>query len=190
MSTIKLKRPEKREKYDKYGSEIEYDLEDSPEEVRLRAMETGIILQGSDELTLRECIYKTRELQNEYRVELFKTSAEKAIPKNLCFFLVNNLIPIPIGKTEDDVFRSKISKLRKSNLLVLLQLLCNIHNSHYKKEIENTRKLRIKMKRSIKKYSSEEKRLLVQMGKSDGLKQKDVIEQTGFGRTTVQKYWK
>ena len=190
LSTLKLNRPDAQEKYDKYGSEIEYDLEDQPEEVRLKAMETGIILPESNELTLRECVYKIRELQKEYRIELYKTSAEKSIPKNLCFFLVNSLVPMPIGKTEDDVFRGKISKLRKSNLLLLLQLLCNIHNSHYKKEIETTQKLRIKMKRSIKKYSSEEKRLLVQMGKSDGLKQKDVIEQTGFGRTTVQKYWK
>ena len=189
LSVIKLKRPVPRERYDRFGQEIEYELEESPEGIRLTAMESGIVFPVSKEITLRDCKYKIWELEKLYRFEIYNTSAEKSILKNLCFFLLYDPMPVKDCKTDDEAFRYRISKLRKSNLLVLLQLFCNIHNQTYKTEIDNAQKIMNNMKRSIKEYSAEEKRFLVQAGKSYGLKQKEVIEQTGFGRTIVQKYW-
>jgi hypothetical protein len=185
-----LKRPSPPEKYDRLGQEIEYNLEDSPEEERPKTEDyTTTVEPFPEELTFRDCICKIRELRKEYRIECYKTSAKKSIPKNLCYFLLYYPQPIKECKTEDDKFRHRISKLRKCNLLLLIQIMCKINNDYYKTEIENTKKLKIRMKRPIKKYSAVDKEWLVQAGKSYGLKQKEVQAQTGFGRTTVQKYW-
>jgi hypothetical protein len=189
LSVPKLKKNAPREMYNMAGEVIEYGLEESPEEKRLKAMKSGNINLSDETLTLYDCIDKIRELRNQYRAEIYKTSAEKSIPMNLCYFLLYDPMPIKDCRTKDEAFRYRISKLRKSNLLILLQLFCNIHNQTYKTEIDNAQKIMNNMKRSIKEYSAEEKRFLVQAGKSYPLKQKEVIAQTGFGRTIVQKYW-
>lgn len=189
LAIPKLKKNAPREKYNKAGEVIEYDLEESPEEIRLKALKSGKINSSDKTLTLHDCINKIRELRKEYRIKSYKTSAEKSIPMNLCYFLLYDPIPVLNCRTKDEAFKHRISKLRKSNLLILLRLFCKIHNQTYKTEIDNAQKITNNMKRSIKEFSAEEKRFLVQAGKSYGLKQREVIAQTGFGRTIVQKYW-
>jgi len=189
LSIPKLKKDVPREKHNMAGEVIDYDSFESSEEKRLKAMKSGNINSSDETLTLHDCIDKIRELRNQYRIESYKTSAEKSIPMNLCYFLLYDPIPVINCRTKEEAFRYRISNLRKSNLLVLLRLFCNIHNQTYKTEIDNAQKITNNMKRSIKEFSAEEKRFLVQAGKSYGLKQKEVIEQTGFGRTIVQKYW-
>lgn len=190
LSVIKIKRSVPREKYNHRGEQIEYDLKESPEEIRFKAMQSGLVeTPVSQELTLRECVCEIRKLEKLIRMETYRTSALKSKPENLCFYLLYDLTPIRNCTTEGEAFKHRITSLRKSNLLVLLRLLCDIYNETYKTEIENAQKERNNMKRHKKEFSSEEKKFLVRAGKSYGMSQIDVIAQTGFGRTIVQKYW-
>ena len=189
LSTIKTKKPEEREKYNTRGELIEYKLQETPEEARIKEMQTGILIQANTELTLKDCIYKIRELRKLLRIEIYKTSAEKSIPKNLCTFLLFNPQPFDTTKTPDEILLETVSTLRKSNLLVLIRLLCNINNAIYKTEIETAQKLIIKMNRPLKKISATEKRDLIQLGKSEGMKQTEVAKSIPCSLETVKRGW-
>lgn len=190
LSTIKIKKPVEREKYNSRGELIEYDLQESPEEIRTKEMQTGILIQASTEPTLRDCIYMTRGLRKLIRIEIYKTSAEKSKPKNLCTFLLFNPLQFTTTtETPDEIFINRVRKLRKSNLLVLIRLLCSINNTVYKSEIETAQKLTIKMKRPIKKISASEKRDLIQLGKSEGMRQTEVAKQIPCSIRLVKDYW-
>src|ERR1035437_7294565 len=131
LSVPKLKKNAPREKYNMAGEIIDYDSLESPEEIRLKAMKSGTIISYGETLTLHDCIDKIRELRKQYRIESYKTSAEKSTPMNLCYYLLYDPMPIRDFRTKKEAFRHRISKLRKSNLLVLLSLFCNIHNQTY-----------------------------------------------------------
>jgi hypothetical protein len=187
----KLKKNAPREKYNMAGDVIEYGSLESAEGKRLKAMKSGNIDSPDETLTLHDCIDKIRELRNQYRIESYKTSAEKSIPMNLCYFLLYDPIPVINCRTKDEAFRYRISKLRKSNLLILLQLFRNIHNQTYKSEIEKAQKLIKSMSYKPKKdMPLTDKKELIKMGKVDGMSNPQISAQLNIPLRTVERYSK
>ena len=190
---IKLNRIPEREKYDKYGNEIEY----SPEENRRRDI--------SEEL--RENITRRTQIKNEITKENWRISKEKSKAPNLCYYVLYDEYrsleskkeirvvyhPITskvIGFEDNDRVNYRIQNLSKYYLIIMVGVICKINNEYFKDEIESNRKTLKKMNRQAKKISIPEKRELIQMCKAEGLTNEQISKQLGkgFGLRTVERY--
>lgn len=175
------------EKYDKYGNEIEREPEETPEEKRLLRMLTGE--QEPERITERECNIKIWELEKAISKEKYKIGAEFNEPANLCYYLLYDIIMPSHCKTDEEAFLFRLSKLRKSSLIILVKESIKIFNRHNKKQIDKTNATKKKMNRPKKSTTASDKKILVQMGKGDGMKQTEVAKQIPCDLSTVKRYW-
>ena len=192
---IGLKRMPEREKYDKYGNEIEYP----PEENRRQDINEE----------LKELINHHIQIRREITDEKWRMSEEKSKVPNLCYYILydeywrpgcNKTVRVvydPItfnvkGFEENDRVNYRIQHLSKHYLIIMVGVICNIINEYFKDDIETNRKTLKKMNRQTKKISIPEKRELIQMGKSEGLTNEQISKQLGkgFGLRTVERYSK
>jgi hypothetical protein len=192
---IKFNRMPEREKYDKYGNEIEYP----PEENRRRDI--------SEEL--RENITRRIQIKNEITKENWRISEEKSKAPNLCYYILYDEYrsldskkeirvvydPITsniIGFEDNERVNYRIQNLSKHYLTIMVGVICKINNEYFKDDIETNRKTLKKMNRQTKKISIPEKKELIQMGKSEGLTNEQISKQLGkgFGLRTVERYSK
>jgi hypothetical protein len=192
---IKFNRIPEREKYDKYGNQIEYP----PEENRYQDI--------SEELKVL-INYHVR-IRREITDEKWRISEEKSKVPNLCYYILydeyrrpgsNKSIrgicdPITFkvkGFEDNDSVNYRIQNLSKYYLIIMVGVICKIHNEYFKDDIETNRKTFKKMNRQTKKISIPEKRELIQMGKAEGLTNEQISKQLGkgFGLRTVERYSK
>lgn len=187
--------------YNDNGEQITSDRK-APEIERLKLLSRTEVGTGTDEPTDEEIeedwsnmtIKKYWQKYNYYskaeRKERYRTRREKAKPENLCFYMlyypVKPFEALPIEQN----FESHIFRLRKSNLLVLIRLFCQINNDQYKLEKDNTQKLKVKMYIPTKEITATEKRELIQLGKAEGMKQKEVANSIPCSIKTVKRNWK
>ena len=192
---IGFNRMPEREKYDKYGNEIEYP----PEENRSQDI--------SEEL--KEVITRRIQIKREITDEKWRISEEKSKVPNLCYYILydeyrrpdsNKAIkgicdPITFkvkGFEDNDRVNYRIQNLSKYYLTIMVGVICKINNEYFKDDIETNRKTLKKMNRQTKKISIPEKKELIQMGKSEGLTNEQISKQLGkgFGLRTVERYSK
>jgi hypothetical protein len=192
---IGFNRIPEREKYDKYGYEIEYQ----PEENRSQDI--------SDEL--KEVITHRIQIKREISDEKWRISEEKSKVPNLCYYILYDEYRRPdsnkavrvvydpinsnvIGFEENERVNYRIQNLSKHYLIIMVGVICNIINEYFKDDIETNRKTLKKMNRQTKKISIPEKRELIQMGKIEGLTNEQISKQLGkgFGLRTVERYSK
>jgi hypothetical protein len=167
-------------------------------------------------LTDQERNRQLLELTDQIGDEINLKNKEKRKPENLCYFLLYDVKPeiLPAyyerikveGYSEvrpeevklilienPEKLRERISDLSRSNLIQLIRIYCEAHNNFYSKEINEQRtanKMETTKNRQIKKVSATEKRDLIQMGKSDGMKQTEVAKSLGCSIETVKRGWK
>jgi hypothetical protein len=143
-----------------------------------------------DNLSIFKLNQKWSYYRKQERKEQYRTRVEASKPQNLCHYMLYtpfkpSEIPPPKQNFEDNIF-----KLRKSSLMILINLFCNIHNSHYKNEIDNTTKQsKIMSYNPTKKISTIEKRELIQIGKYVGMTQIEVAGSIPCNVKTVKRNW-
>src|ERR1035437_52360 len=169
---IKFNRMPEREKYDKYGNEIEYP----PEENRSQDI--------SEEL--KEVITRRIQIKREITDEKWRISEEKSKVPNLCYYILydeyrrpdsNKAIRVvydpitsnTIGFEDNERVNYRIQNLSKHLLKIMVGAICKINNEYFKDDIETNLKTFKKMNRKTNKMSIPEKRELIQMGKAEGL---------------------
>jgi hypothetical protein len=191
-STCLTKRPE-REKYDKCGNEIDYLSEDN------KHQDIG--------KEVRENATRRIHIKKEINYEKWRISEEKSEGPNLCYFIlydkslplgreattIINYDPVTsrvVGCEDNDRVNYRIQNLSKYYLKILVRVICNINNEYYKEEIEANSKALKKMNRKTNKMSIQDKKELIQMGKSEGLTNKEISKQLGkgFGLRTIERY--
>jgi hypothetical protein len=192
---IGFNRMPEREKYDKYGHEIEYPPE------------KNISQDISEEL--REIITRRIHIKNEITKENWRISKEKSKTPNLCYYILYDEYRRPdsnkavrvvydpitsnvIGFEDNDRVNYRIQNLSKHYLTIMVGVICKINNEYFKDDIETNRRTLKKMNRQTKKISIPEKRELIQMGKAEGLTNEQISKQLGkgFGLRTVERYSK
>jgi hypothetical protein len=135
-------------------------------------------------------------------------SAKKSKPENLCYYLLyEEVYKIKLGEDQflqcqegfelhlnedNDKIIKRIRGLSKCYLKILIGIICRINNEHYESEIAAANNLKKKMNRQTNKMSIQDKIELIQLGKSEGLTNKEISKQLGkgFGLRTVERYSK
>lgn len=168
-------------------------------------------------LTDQERHRKLLELLDQIGEEINIRNKEKRKPENLCFFLLydvektlsqryservksSGIWTEPTTDEYDITFteniegmKERILNLSRSNLIQLIRIYCNAHNDFYKDDISDERqinKANMNNERKKKKtVTADEKRELIQMGKSDGMKQTEVAKQIPCSLRLVKDYW-
>lgn len=190
---ISLRRVPEREKYDKYGNEIEYPWEGNRRK------------DISEEL--KEVINHRIQIKREITDEKWRISEEKSKVQNLCYYILYDEAIGPnsnstakvvydpitsnvIGFEDNDRVNYRIQHLSKHHLKIMVGVICKINNEYYKDDIETNRKTLKKMNRQTKKISIPEKRELILMGKAEGLTNEQISKQLGkgFKLRTVERY--
>jgi len=192
---ISLQRIPEREKYDKFGNEIEYP----PEEYRSQD-----IIEELKEITTNRI-----QIKREITLEKWRISNEKSKAPNLCYYILYDEYRSPESKKEirvvynpitsnvirfedNDRINYRIQHLSKHYRIIMVGVICKINNEYYKDDIETNRKTLKKMNRQTRKISIPEKKELIQMGKAEGLTNEQISNQLGkgFGLRTVERYSK
>ena len=195
LKDLSFNRMAKREKYDKDGNEIEYSQEENKRK------------DISEEL--REVITRRIQIKREINYEKWRISEEKSKIPNLCYYILYDDSVHPnrqaavkivydpitfnfIGIEDNDRINYRIQHLSKHHLKILVGFICKFNNEYHKDDIETSRKTLKKMNRKTNKISIQDKIGLIQMGKSEGLTNKEISRQLGkgFGLRTVERYSK
>lgn len=192
---IGFNRMPEREKYDKYGNEIEYPREEN----------------GRQDISeeLKELINHRIQIRREITDEKWRISEDKSKVPNLCYYILYDEYRRPdsnkavrvvydpftsniIGFEDNERVNYRIQNLSKHYLTIMVGIICKINNEYFKDDIETNRKTLRKMNRQIKKISIPEKREIIQMGKAEGLTNEQISKQLGkgFGLRTVERYSK
>jgi hypothetical protein len=180
---IRKQQPE-RDKYNWKGEEIENEplpgwMPPTREEYS----------EALDEL----CIIndQIKELQKEVDEELHRTSNLKKIPENFCYHLFE------LGDTLEapgELVIKRVWSMSRYYLEKLAAMICGFYNELNVMEIEETRrqqkaKTDAEMYIQRKRYTTEETKELIQIGKADGMRQTEIAEELKIGLRTVQRYW-
>jgi hypothetical protein len=200
--------PSDKEKYDENGNEIIYPTEESMDQSLVQVCTNGFILKYQPTHSLKDCINRKIELQKLITDEKRILSEKKSLPQNLCYYLlydeVYKLNPgseqfpqreedFELHLVEDnDKIIKRVRGLGKYYLKIMIGIICKINNEHYESEIAAANNLRKKMNRQTNKMSIQDKIELIQLGKSEGLTNKEISKLLGkgFGLRTVERYSK
>jgi len=90
--------------------------------------------------------------------------------------------------------KDRIKRMSSYYLEKLITLICGFYNELNAMDIEETRREQKAQKESDmythrKRYTTEETKELIQIGKADGMKQTEIAEQLGCCLRTVKSYW-
>ena len=197
-----------KEKYDENGDEIIYPTEESMDQSLVQVCTNGFILTYQPTHSLKDCINRKIELRKSITDEKRILSEKKSMPQNLCYYLlydeVYKLNPgseqfpqreedFELHLVEDnDKIIKRVRGLSKYNLKIMIGIICKINNEHYESDITVANNLKKKMNRQSNKMSIQDKIELIQLGKSEGLTNKEISKQLGkgFGLRTVERYSK
>ncbi len=197
-----------KEKYDENGDEIIYPLKESIDQSLVQVFINDVILTYQPTHSLKDCLNRKIELRKLITVEKRIFSEKKSMPQNLCYYLLydevyklkpgavaysNNPEDYAIHPIEDnDKIIKRIRGLSKSNLKIMIGIICKINNEHYEADIAAANNLKKKMNRQTNKMSIQDKIELIHLGKSEGLTNKEISKQLGkgFGLRTVERYSK
>jgi hypothetical protein len=197
--------PQKEKHHNNSCEEITSQSQDQPS---AQVYINGFIFRYQPTYCLKDCIDRKIELQKLITEETRTISAKKSLPQNLCYYLlydeVNKLKPgakayssnpedYMINKFEDnDKIKKRIRSLNKSNLKIMIGIICRINNEYYEHDINEANTFRKKMNRKRNKMSIQDKIELIQLGKSEGLTNEQISNQLGkgFALRTVERYSK
>ena len=197
-----------KEKYYENRDEIIYPVKESMDQSLVQVFTNGMILTYQPAHSLKDCINRKIELQKLIAKEKRILSEKKSMPQNLCYYimydLVNELKPgaeaysnhpedYILRKVENnDKILKRIRGLSKHNLKIMIGIICKINNELYKSEIDAENVLTKKMNRQNNKLSIQDKIDLIQMGKDEGLTNKEISKLLGkgFGLRTIERYSK
>jgi len=197
-----------KEKYDENGDEIIYPLKESMDQSLVQVCTNGILITYQPTHSLKDCINRKIELRKLITVEKRILSEKKSMPQNLCYYLLyDEVIKLKSGAKacsdnpedyvlhqieDNDKIIKRIRGLSKYNLKIMIGIICKINNEHYESDIAAANNLKKKMNRQSNKMSIQDKIELIQLGKSEGLTNKEISKQLGkgFGLRTVERYTK
>ena len=197
-----------KEKYDENGDEIIYPTEESMDQSLVQVCTNGFILTYQPTHSLKDCINRKIELRKLITAEKRILSEKKSMPQNLCYYLlyieVYKLNPgseqfpqreenfeLHLVEVNDKIIK-RIRGLSKYNLKIMIGIICKINNEYCEADIAAANNLKKKMNRQTNKMSIQDKIELIQLGKSQGLTNKEISKQLGkgFGLRTVERYSK
>jgi hypothetical protein len=198
----------RKEKYDENGDEIIYPLKESMDQSLVQVITNGSLITYRPTHSLKDCINRKIELRKLITDEKRILSEKKSMPQNLCYYLLydevyklksgaeaysNNPEDYALLLIEDnDKIIKRIRGLSKYYLKILIGIICRINNEHFESEISAANNLKKKMNRQTNKMSLQDKIELIQLGKSEGLTNKEISKLLGkgFGLRTVERYSK
>jgi hypothetical protein len=149
--------------------------------------------QTLEELT--EVDEQIKKLQKEYDNEMHRLSNLKKIPENFCYSIFAE--GDTLEASEERVQR-RVWNMSRYYLEMLVTMICRFYNELYRLDIEEMRRIQEKEQDSKRKsdmyapkkrYTTEEMRELIQIGKADGMKQTEVASQLDCGIATVKRHW-
>ncbi len=199
-----------KEKYDENGNEIIYPLKESKDQSLIQVWTNGILITYQPTHSLKDCINRKIELRKLITVEKRILSEKKSMPQNLCYYLLydevyklkegakansDNPEDYALHLIEDnDKIIKRIRGLSKYYLKILIGIICRINNEYFETEIavENILKKKMNRNRNRNKLSIQDKIELIQLGKSEGLTNREISKQLGkgFGLRTIERYSK
>ena len=172
--------------------------------------------------TANEIIITAFEIAREKRIELerkveaegWRCSAEKSEHKNLCYFLLYDMIIVmrpdvlefaeaeghiinPNSPEDTQTIKSedsrrvvyRIQHLSKHNQKVLIQIICKIYNKENEGDLITDVKLQYNIGRRKKKLTKAEKEAKIIELQADNYSQSQVVKETGFSLKTVKRAW-
>ena len=183
MNIIRKPQPE-RDKYNWKGEEIE--LEPLPEWMPPTREEYHKAVEQ-----LVEINEQIKETQKEVDKELRRTTDLKKIPENFCYHLFEEGDTL---EADQERVNSRVWSMSRYYLEKLAAMICSYYNELNAMDIEETRrkenvKKTLDMYTHRKRYTTEEMRELIQIGKTEGMKQREVAGQLDCGIATVKRYW-
>jgi hypothetical protein len=177
-----------KEKYDRFGNEIDYTVRTRGETLKKDTDE-----EKPEPLTLYDVNYRISELKKEIIQEKRARSKERSKLENLCFHILYYVIIESEGGkahfrrvTDRRTVLDRIRRLSKSDLKKMIRFAYRLKNQYSDEPIQAKRK----KKRLKKEYSATEKKAIILKHKAEGKKQSEVVKITGWSLTTVKGYWK
>ena len=183
ISIIRKPQPE-RDKYNWKGEVIE--LEPLPEWMPPTREEFNKAIEQLGEIN-----EQIKETQREVDEELRRTTDLKKIPENFCYSIFNE------GETleaDQERVNNRVWAMSRYYLEKLAAMICSYYNDVNAMEIEETRrkenvKKTLDMYTPRKKYTAEEMRELIQIGKAEGMTQKEIAKELDCNERTVRRNW-
>jgi len=180
----------------------------NPDNSLVQVCINGFILTYHQTNSYKECINRKIELRKLITAEKRILSEKKSMPQNLCYYLLydevyklkpgakaysNNPEDYDLHQIENnDKIIKRIQGLSKYYLKIIIGIICEINNEYYEADIAAANNLKKKMNRQSNKMSIQDKIELIQLGKSEGLTNKEISKLLGkgFGLRTVERYSK
>jgi hypothetical protein len=157
---------------------------------------------------------KRIELEKMVEAEGWRCSAEKSEPKNLCYYLLYDMIIVmrpdvlifaeveghiinPNSPEDTQLIKSedsrrvvyRIQHLSKHNLKVLIQIICKIYNKENEGDLMTDVKLQYNISRRKKKLTASETKAKIIELQADNNSQSQVAKILGVNLRTVKRAW-
>ena len=153
--------------------------------------------EEADTRALSGSILKTKQAQDKMSIlqakideEKRRTSALKSKPENLCYHIF-------CRRSSSDYMYGISERIRRQSryyLRIMVRIIIHFYNDLYTQEIEAGNKQKEAMRKgksyhAKKTISAKDKRELIQIGKTEGMKQEEVARELHCSLPTVKRYW-